>query len=378
MLRLQIRWNAQFVKFSIITWYLWCIQEFYLNVYLNSKKNFIAHTSILIKYAADKNIKIEKISKQYNKILTILLILSNIIRIDGIAFAQDIESKLPLFQSEDTGKLVKSSFNIKNISSLQKTDINFLKLSSLLIFSVGAGVFLHNFQKHAWWSGERGHFHIQNDWSYAMSMDKLGHFFVGGLINNTMYPAFLWSGLPKKTSLWMSTLVSIGYMTDIEIEDGFATEWGYSPGDEIFNIAGDAFAVARELWEPLKTVKFKWSYWPTGDPLHKGDFPDDYNGQTFWFSFNVHSYLPEKFQRIWPSYLNFAIGYGVQGYEYYGPGGRNQNLYLSLDYDLRKIIPGDSSFMLWMKEFISNFKIIPAPALLWNTTTGKLKYVVHL
>ena len=211
-----------------------------------------------------------------------------------------------------------------------------------------------------------------------MSMDKLGHFFVGGLINNTMYPAFLWSGLSKKTSLWVSTLLSIGYMTDIEIEDGFATQWGYSPGDEIFNIAGDAFAIARDLWEPLKTVKFKWSYWPTGDPLHKGDFPDDYNGQTFWFSFNIHSYLPEKLQSIWPSYLNLAVGYGVKNYEDYGPGGRNQNLYLSLDYDFRKIIPGDSSFMLWVKEFISNFKIIPAPALLWNTTAGKFKYVVHL
>ena len=269
----------------------------------------------------------------------------------------------------------KIRFNQNRFENITK--INFYKFSGFSTFLIGAGVFLHNFQKHAWWSGQRESFHIQNDWSYAMSMDKLGHVFVAGLINRSMRDAYYWSGMNKKTASWVGTLISIGYMTDIEIEDGFAKQWGYSPGDEIANLTGDAFAIAQDLWDPLKTVKLRWSYWPTHDPNHKGDFPDDYNGQTFWLSFSMHDYLSGKLQKLWPDYLNLAIGYGVKEYDNYGPNGRIQNLYFSVDYDIRKIIPGNSSFMHWIKEFLWNFKFIPAPALKYNITQGKVDFVVH-
>jgi hypothetical protein len=271
--------------------------------------------------------------------------------------------------------------NVKNyfqdIRQGSVSNINIYKFTGFSLFSIGAGVLLHNFQKHAWWSGEREKFHIENDWSYAMSMDKLGHVFIAGLINRTMKDAYQWSGMNNTTASWVGTLISIGYMTDIEIEDGFAKEWGYSPGDEIANITGDALSIAQDLWDPLKTVKLRWSYWPTHDPNHKGDFPDDYNGQTFWLSFSIHNYLSKKLQNIWPSYLDLAIGYGVKEYDNYGPNGRIQNLYLSLDYDIRKIIPGQSGFIKWFKELIWNFKFIPAPALKYNMTQGKVDFVVH-
>ena len=108
--------------------------------------------------------------------------------------------------------------------------LNPIKFSSLTIVTLGAVIGLHNMQKHAWWSGERGQFHIQNDWAYAMSMDKIGHFMEGGLIEKTMKGAFIWSGMEDRTAMWFGALFSIGYMTDIEIEDGFAKAWGYSPG----------------------------------------------------------------------------------------------------------------------------------------------------
>ena len=47
-----------------------------------------------------------------------------------------------------------------------------------------------------------------------------------------MRGAFIWSGLSDKTATWFGALFSIWYMTDIEIEDGFAKQWGYSPEDE--------------------------------------------------------------------------------------------------------------------------------------------------
>ena len=68
---------------------------------------------------------------------------------------------------------------------------------------------------------------------------------------------------------------------------------------------------------------------------------------------------------------------GVKKYENFGPNGRIQNIYLGLDLDLRKIIPGDSTFMRFLKEFINTFKIIPTPVIKWNTTNGKLTFAVH-
>jgi hypothetical protein len=278
----------------------------------------------------------------------------------------------------DSAIVLNKASNYKETAKIQKPGINPFKFGGLTSFTIGAGLYLHNFQKHAWWSGQREKFHIQNDWSYAMSMDKLGHLFIGGLINRTMKDAFIWSGMNNTTAIWTSSLFSIAYMTDIEIEDGFAKQWGYSPGDELFNILGDAYATGQDLWKPLNTVKIRWSYWPTHDPNHKGDFPDDYNGQTFWLSFSVYDYLPKNMKQYWPEYFNFALGYGVKQYDNYNSGGRIQNLYLSLDYDIRKIIPGRTTFLVWLKELIYNFKIIPAPALKYDLTSGKIKYVVHL
>ena len=258
-----------------------------------------------------------------------------------------------------------------------KSHLNPLRFGALSAITIGAVVGLHTLQQHAWWNGQRGQFHIQNDWAYAMSMDKIGHFMEGGLIEKTMKGAFIWSGMSERSAMWFGALFSIGYMTDIEIEDGFATKWGYSPGDEIANLSGDIFAITQDLWKPLRTVNIKWSYVPTNDPLHKGDFPDDYNGQVFWLSFTVHDYFGDNLKKYWPDFMNLAVGYGVKEYENYGPGGRIQNLYFGFDFNLEKLIPGDTKFIRFVKGFLNTFKIIPTPALKWNTTSGKVNFVVH-
>lgn len=258
--------------------------------------------------------------------------------------------------------------------------INYIKLSGITAFTIGAVLVLHNIQKNAWWSGERSAFHIRNDWKYALWMDKIGHFMEGSLIAKTMKGAFIWSGMKERDAMWLGALFSIGYMTDIEIEDGFASEWGYSPGDELSNLAGDVFSIAQDLWSPLQTVKIKWSYVPTGDPKHKGDFPDDYGGQVFWLSFDINKYFEKKVEPrafVIPDYLNLALGYGVLNYTNYGPGGRIQNLYLGLDFNLRNLIPGTSSFMKFLKEFLDTFKIIPTPALKYNITDHKFGFVIR-
>lgn len=244
-----------------------------------------------------------------------------------------------------------------------------IKTIAITGITVGAGFWLHNYQRNSWWSGQRGQFHIQNDWKYSMSADKLGHFFDGAFIHNLYSGAFEWAGFDSKTAMWFGTMFSIAYMTDIEIEDGFATQWGFSPGDEIFNTLGAFYPVLQHTYKPLDEFNIKWSYYPSEDLRNgnkNGAFLDDYNGQTMWLSIGIHHFLPQSAKKYWPDFFNIAIGYGVKHYTDYTK--RYQDFYIALDYDYRKLIPGNSKFMLWLKDILNHFRLIPAPGIRIGTT----------
>ena len=267
--------------------------------------------------------------------------------------------------------LGKSSFQPK-----ETTKIDVTKTIGIIGITIGAGFWLHNYQRNSWWAGQRGQFHIQNDWKYSMSADKLGHFFDGAFIHNLYSGAFEWAGFDSKSSMWLGTIFSIAYMTDIEIEDGFATEWGFSPGDEIFNTLGAFYPVLQHYCKPLDEFNFKWSYFPSEEMrtgAKNGAFLDDYNGQTMWLSIGIHHFLPPSAKKYWPDFFNIAFGYGVKYYTDYTK--RYQDFYIALDYDYRKLIPGTSKFMIWFKDILNHFRIIPAPGIRIGTTGTE--YVVH-
>ncbi|MGH2574727.1 MAG: DUF2279 domain-containing protein [Ignavibacteria bacterium] len=257
--------------------------------------------------------------------------------------------------------------NVKHKQIKEKYKINYLKTGLVVGTTIGAGIWLHNYQKNAWWSGQRTKFHFQNDWDYAMYSDKVGHIFDGVFIHNLYKGAFEWSGFKPTTAMWMGTLFSIAYLTDVEIEDGFAREWGFSPGDEIANVLGAFYPVAQYYWKPLREVNFKWSYYPSPEFLEgekKGAFIDDYNGQTVWMSIGINPFLPKAAKKYWPDFLNIAVGYGVENYTDYNK--RYPNFYIAFDYDLRKLLPGNSKFMKWFKDVINHFRIFPAPGIRIN------------
>ncbi|HLT54076.1 MAG TPA: hypothetical protein VKZ97_09300, partial [Flavobacteriaceae bacterium] len=73
------------------------------------------------------------------------------------------------------------------------------------------------------------------------------------------------------------------------------------------------------------------------------EFLKDYNGQTYWLSFNLHSFFKDS---TIPKWLNVAVGYGGDNML----SGENEHVnnllitqnptrqyYLSLDVDLKKI-----------------------------------------
>ncbi|HWA05671.1 MAG TPA: DUF2279 domain-containing protein, partial [Ignavibacteria bacterium] len=151
--------------------------------------------------------------------------------------------------ADNTGRKTNSGSQL----TPQKYKINYVKFGAITGVTAGAFWWLHNYQKNAWWSGQRGKFHIQNDWDYAMSADKTGHFFDGALIQAIYRGALEWAGFSPTASVWLGAAFSIAYMTDVEIEDGFATDWGFSMGDQICNVAGALYPVAQYYWKPLRS-----------------------------------------------------------------------------------------------------------------------------
>lgn len=275
------------------------------------------------------------------------------------AFSQNISG---LKFAIDTSNTKKGNIQLK-----KPVQINMLKTGIISGLTIGAGVWLHNYQRNSWWAGQRGQFHIQNDWAYSMSADKTGHFFDGTFIHKLYSGAFEWAGFGKKTSMWLGALFSLAYMTDIEIEDGFAHDWGFSPGDELCNTLGAFYPVLQNAYEPLQEFNFKWSYFPSEELRNgtkHGAFLDDYNGQTMWLSIGIHHFLPKSAKKYWPDFLNIAIGYGVKNYTDYST--RYQNVYIAFDYDFRKMLPGKSKFMMWLKDVINHFRIFPAPGIRIN------------
>src|SRR6202043_3015992 len=86
------------------------------------------------------------------------------------------------------------------------------------------------------------------------------------------------------------------------------------------NIFGAALFAAQQKGWNQQRISLKWSfhlspyaqYYPA--ELGSGFFSrmlKDYNGQTYWISFNTASFLPAK--SGFPYWLNLSFGYGAEG-----------------------------------------------------------------
>jgi hypothetical protein len=227
---------------------------------------------------------------------------------------------------------------------------------------LSATVFTINYyQRNAWWLGERAPFHFQNDWSYALNVDKVGHIYATALTQHVFQKSLEWSGVTESRSVWYGAGLALLFELYIETQDGFHRDWGFSPGDAMGDAVGAAYPVLQHYIPPLQKVKFKWSYWPSQD-LRDGKkqmIIDDYQGQAYWLSVSFYDWLPASMQSWWPSFLGIAAGYAVRSLD--GTGGGEKQFYVALDYDLTKI-PGDSWISRTLKE-TGNFFHLPAPGL---------------
>lgn len=233
-------------------------------------------------------------------------------------------------------------------------------------------------------------FHFINDNNQWLQMDKLGHMYSTYHLGRVGAEMLQWSGASQKEQLIYGSTLGLGFLTVVEVFDGFSQEWGASSGDIIANVSGTVLYVSQELlWNEQRIIP-KFSFHQTkfasqrpetlGTSLNE-QILKDYNGQTYWLSFNVHSFTKDKFV---PKWLNLAIGYGGEGMLYGKDveaieNGVIQNpyrqFYLSLDVDLTKITT-KSHFLKTLFSVFNTIKI-PAPTLQYDEYNGLRAHFIY-
>lgn len=229
---------------------------------------------------------------------------------------------------------------------------------------------------------ERSSFQIINDNNEWLQMDKMGHVFTSYQMGKIGADLLHWSGVKKEHQLLYGATLGFGYLTAVEVLDGFSEEWGFSWGDMLANAAGSALYISQELLWNEQRIALKYSFHETKFSDQRPDklgesflerLLKDYNGQTYWLSLNVRSFFNSS---IIPKWLNVAFGYGGEGMlsgvdadnlsdnQLVNTISRYRQYYLSLDIDLSRI-ETKSQFLSTIFGLINMIKI-PFPTLEFN------------
>lgn len=260
--------------------------------------------------------------------------------------------------------------------STKAESLNVARLAIVGGVSVAGFVVGHIALNNLWWKGERSDFHFNwdDDWTYALGADKVGHAVTPYIGTDLYRQAFIWTGMNDLQSVWIGgALVSL-YTTYVEVRDGFSAEWGFSWGDFAANTLGISWRVA-EVYEPwLNNIRWKISYWPS-EAYRSGGYSsivDDYESTYHWASLNVNAILPKHWRPWWPDFVNIAVGHSVRGVAALDGSGDHE-LYLGLDWNTEGL-PGDGALLRWLKRTI-NYYHLPAPTV--RITPNVVWYGLH-
>lgn len=268
------------------------------------------------------------------------------------------------------------AFSQNKPSFFQKSDsLNKNRKRAVIITeSVGAGIALIGLNQLWYADYPRSNFHFYNDNDQWLQMDKMGHTFSSYYIGKMGMDALAWSGESKKNQLIYGATLGFAFLTVIEVFDGFSEEWGFSVGDVIANTTGAAILIGQELLWDEQRFQLKYSFHQTDNPQYWEETLGedllqqslkDYNGQTYWLSVNIWSFFKDS---NFPKWLNFAIGYGIEGYD--GSNSKKyRQFYSSIDVDLTKI--NTNSAFLSTVFNVFNFLKIPAPTLEYSENNFK-------
>ena len=223
-------------------------------------------------------------------------------------------------------------------------------------------------------------FHFINDNGEWLQMDKLGHMTTSYYSGVAGIKAYEWTGMKRKNAIWYGGLTGTFFLSIIEVLDGQSKQWGASSGDLIANTTGSLLAIGQALKWNEQRIQFKYSYspseWASENTEQLGENHlqralKDYNGQTYWLSFNLKSLFDIQTTNF-PHWLNFAVGHGADGmvsaYQKQNDSQRKRQFLLSLDVDLTRVKTKSKILNTVLHSF--GFIKFPMPTL--ELSNGKL------
>ncbi|MFT6873606.1 MAG: hypothetical protein ACJAVN_002626 [Roseivirga sp.] len=240
------------------------------------------------------------------------------------------------------------------------------------------------------WYKEQGfdRFKFFNDNAEWKQIDKLGHVFTTYNFSRVNYELLRQTHLSDHKAIAWSSALSTLLLLPVEILDGFSPGFGFSYGDMIANAAGSGlFFMQQKAWNEQR-IKIKWSFHETSlasqrpNLLGSGlleELLKDYNGQTYWASFDIHAFAKES---RFPKWLNLAIGYGAQNMVFarddqnINAGFNNfRQYYFGIDFDLSYI----ETDKKWLKVllFMADMVRLPAPVLELSKNGVKAHLLYH-
>ena len=280
--------------------------------------------------------------------------------------AQDL--KTPTYQN--------NSLDIDLPSAVDKKKRNILLISEAATYTV-ALVGLNQL----WYADyPKSSFHFINDNGEWLQMDKLGHMTTSYYSGVAGIKAYEWTGMKRKNAIWYGGLTGTFFLSIIEVLDGQSKQWGASSGDLIANTTGSLLAIGQALKWNEQRIQLKYSYssseWASENPEQLGENQmqralKDYNGQTYWLSFNLKSLFVIQTTNF-PKWLNVAVGHGADGmvsaYQKENDFQRKRQFLLSLDVDLTRVKTKSKILNTVLHSF--GFIKFPMPTL--ELSNGKL------
>ncbi|GAO45325.1 hypothetical protein FPE01S_05_00220 [Flavihumibacter petaseus NBRC 106054] len=252
----------------------------------------------------------------------------------------------------------------------------------------------------AWYADySRSNFHLFNDGSEWLQMDKAGHVWTAYQLGRASAATWKWAGFSDRKAAWFGAGSALAFQSIIEIQDGFSDKWGFSVWDMVANVSGAGIFLAQELGWKEQRLQVKMGYWPYDYPSDLVARRDelfgeggservlkDYNSQTYWLSANLRSFFPDSGI---PRWLNVSLGYsadlmlGGEENKWTTDDGvvvdrtdipRVRRFYLSVDADLTKI--RTRSKFLKSVFFLVNAVKVPAPSVQFSKD-GIRGYWIH-
>lgn len=182
----------------------------------------------------------------------------------------------------------------------------------------------------AWYRGRATLDHVviaKDGWfgphTYAGGADKLGHGYANYMFSRTQMSILEAAGWDRTVAAVTSGALTALMFTVIEIKDGVHEGYGFSIGDQVFNLGGNALGILFAM-EPRLDEMFdlRIGYVPTDEFIEEVkangvNVAEDYSGMNFDVVYHLGSLdaIRSSGRRTrWLQYVDVQLGYETRGY----------------------------------------------------------------